>query len=58
MTSYRIFDKLQATMPADEYFEHGVRMRMANFFFGQVLEDMPDRGQLDKFEEIVSQSEV
>ncbi len=58
MTSYRVFDKLQKMLPPNEYLDHGVRMRMANFFFDQVLEEMPDRGQLDKYEEIVAQSEV
>ncbi|KAF9010336.1 hypothetical protein BDZ89DRAFT_1167747 [Hymenopellis radicata] len=55
---YRVFDKLQKMLPPNEYLDHGVRMRMANVFFDQVLEEMPDRGQLDKYEEIVAQSEV
>ncbi|KAF8991439.1 FAD dependent oxidoreductase [Hymenopellis radicata] len=58
MTSYRVFDKLQKMLPPNEYLDHGVRMRMANFFFDQVLEEMPDRGQLDKYEEIVAQPEI
>ncbi|KAF9021630.1 hypothetical protein BDZ89DRAFT_1137876 [Hymenopellis radicata] len=57
MTPYRVFDKLQKMLPPNEYLDHGVRMRMANVFFDQVLEEMPDRGQLDKYEEIVAQSE-
>ncbi|KIY66452.1 nucleotide-binding domain-containing protein [Cylindrobasidium torrendii FP15055 ss-10] len=55
MTSYRIFEKLQEIMPASDYLDHGVRMKMANFFFDKVLEDMPDKGQLYKFEQILAQ---
>ncbi len=58
MTSYRIFDKLQQMMPPEDYFDHGVRMRLANFFFDEVLENMPDCGQLDKWLEISSQPDV
>ncbi|KAF8902187.1 hypothetical protein CPB85DRAFT_1457784 [Mucidula mucida] len=56
MTAYRVFDKLQAIMPRSDYLDHGVQMRMANFFFDQKMENMPDRGQLDKYEEIVAQN--
>ncbi|KAF8901280.1 FAD dependent oxidoreductase [Mucidula mucida] len=58
MTSYRIFDKLQQMMPPEDYFDHGVRMRLANFFFDEVLENMPDCGQLDKWLEISSQPDI
>lgn len=58
MTSYRVFEKLQEMFPANDHFDHGVRMRMANFFFDQVLENMPDPGQLEKYQEIVAQTEV
>ena len=58
MTSYRIFEKLEEMLPPTEQFDHGVRMRMANFFFDTKLEAMPDRGQLDKFEEIIKQPDV
>lgn len=53
MTSYRAFDKLMQLFPAEE---HGVRMRMANFFFTRAIEDMP--GQLSKMNEICSQVDV
>lgn len=36
--------------------EHGVRMRAANFFFEQSLNDMP--GQLEKMNEIEAEKEV
>ena len=58
MTSYRVFEKLQEMFPTNDHFDHGVRMRMANFFFDQVLENMPDPGQLEKYQEIVAQTEV
>lgn len=58
MTSYRVFEKLIEMFPPNDFMDHGVRMRMANFFFDQVLEDMPDKGQLEKFEEIVGQADV
>ncbi|KAF9016600.1 FAD dependent oxidoreductase [Hymenopellis radicata] len=58
MTAYRAFDKLQEIMPRTGYFDHGIQMRMANFFFDQKMEDMPDRGQLDKFEEIMAQKDI
>ncbi|KAF9031560.1 nucleotide-binding domain-containing protein [Hymenopellis radicata] len=46
MTAYRAFDKLQEIMPRDDYLDHGK------------MEDMPDRGQLDKFEEIMAQKDI
>ncbi len=58
MTAYRVFDKLQQTMPRSDYLDHGVQMRMANFFFDQKMESMPDRSQLDKFEDICAQKDV
>ncbi|KAF9018755.1 FAD dependent oxidoreductase [Hymenopellis radicata] len=58
MTAYRVFDRLQETMPRSDYLDHGVQMRMANFFFDQKMENMPDRGQLDKFEEICAQKDI
>ncbi|KAF9031555.1 FAD dependent oxidoreductase [Hymenopellis radicata] len=58
MTAYRIFDMLQEMMPGSHYFDHGVRMCMANFFFDQKLEDMPDPGQLAKYEEILAQTDI
>ena len=58
MTSYRVFEKLEEMFPASDFMDHGVRMKMANFFFDQVLEDMPDKGQLEKFEEICAQLDV
>ena len=41
------------TLPVEE---HGVRMRAANFFFEQSLNDMP--GQLEKMNEIEAEKEV
>ncbi|KIY67306.1 FAD dependent oxidoreductase [Cylindrobasidium torrendii FP15055 ss-10] len=58
MSSYRVFEKLQEMFPPNDFMNHGVRMRMANFFFDQVLEDMPDKGQLEKYEEIVGQMDI
>lgn len=58
MTSYRVFEKLIEMFPPKDFMDHGVRMRMVNFFFDQVLEDMPDKGQLEKFEEIAGQMDV
>ena len=53
MTAYRAFDKLIQLLPVEE---HGVRMRMSNFFFSQPLETMP--GQLEKMKEIESTTDV
>lgn len=38
MTSYRAFTKLQKMLPADGETGHGVRLRMANFFFDKPVE--------------------
>ncbi|KAF9041997.1 nucleotide-binding domain-containing protein [Hymenopellis radicata] len=54
MTSYRIFDKLQTIVPPSDSFDHGVRMLMANFFFAEDIEQMADKGQLEKWEDIVA----
>ncbi|KIY71401.1 FAD dependent oxidoreductase [Cylindrobasidium torrendii FP15055 ss-10] len=58
MTSYRLFDRLLEILPPDDYIDHGVRMRMSNFFFDRLLEDMPDPGQAKKFLEIASQVDI
>ncbi|KAF8908739.1 hypothetical protein CPB85DRAFT_1436027 [Mucidula mucida] len=58
LTAYRAFDKLQEIMTRDDYLDHGVQMRMANFFFDQKMENMPERGQLDKFKEIMAQKDI
>ncbi|KAH9832042.1 FAD dependent oxidoreductase [Rhodofomes roseus] len=47
MTSYRIFERLMEILPTEA---HGVRMRLANFFFDRPLESLPD--QYQKMEEI------
>ena len=39
MTSYRVFERLQKLLPAES---HGVRMRVANFFFDQPIEHNPE----------------
>ena len=49
MTSYKIFSKLAATGNA---LDHGVRMRLVNFFFKQKLEDLPV--QFEKMKEIAA----
>ena len=38
MTSYRVFEKLQEIHPADTASGHGIRMRVANFFFDKPVE--------------------
>ncbi|KAF8873830.1 nucleotide-binding domain-containing protein [Infundibulicybe gibba] len=53
MTTYRGLDKLMHTLPAHE---HGVRMRMANFFFEQSIDKMP--GQLEKMNEIAAVHDI
>ncbi|KAF8877527.1 hypothetical protein BD779DRAFT_1789543 [Infundibulicybe gibba] len=53
MTTYRGLDKLMHTLPAHE---HGVRMRMANFFFEQSIHKMP--GQLEKMNEIAAVHDI
>ncbi|THH02300.1 hypothetical protein EW026_g587 [Hermanssonia centrifuga] len=39
MTSYRVFDKLQKLYPAGGRDGHGIRMRVANFFFDKPIEE-------------------
>ena len=39
MTSYRIFDELQKTYSAGGASGHGIRMRVANFFFDKPIEE-------------------
>ncbi|KAF8880840.1 nucleotide-binding domain-containing protein [Infundibulicybe gibba] len=53
MTTYRGLDKLIHTLPAQE---HGVRMRMANFFFEQSIHRMS--GQLEKMNEIAAVHDI
>ncbi|KAF8647033.1 hypothetical protein AX16_006870 [Volvariella volvacea WC 439] len=53
MTTYRALDRLMNLVPVEE---HGVRMRMANFFFEQQLEKMP--GQLEKMLEIQEVTDI
>ncbi|KAI0794974.1 FAD dependent oxidoreductase [Abortiporus biennis] len=52
MTSYRAFEKLQKMFPAEysEDLNPGIRMRMANFFFDNQIEDLPS--DLEKMLEI------
>ena len=38
MTSYRILEDLMQALPADGPSGHGVRMRVANFFFDKPIE--------------------
>jgi len=49
MVTYRILEKLMKAIPAEE---HGVRMRLSNFFFHKMLADIPD--QLEKMLEIAA----
>ena len=49
MVTYRILEKLMSNIPAEE---HGARMRLSNFFFHKMLEDMPE--QLEKMLEIAA----
>ncbi|KAF8880845.1 nucleotide-binding domain-containing protein [Infundibulicybe gibba] len=53
MTTYRGLEKLIHTLPAQE---HGVRMRMANFFFEQSIHKMS--GQLEKMNEIAAVHDI
>ena len=39
MTSYKIFDQLRSLFPAAGPSGHGVRMRVANFFFDKQIEE-------------------
>lgn len=52
MTSYRAFDKLQKLFPDQSEEPHGIRMRMANFFFDHPIEEIPD--EYEKMLEIES----
>ena len=38
MVSYRVLDDLMKVLPADGPSGHGVRMRVANFFFDKPIE--------------------
>ena len=38
MTSYKIFDQLRRILPATGSSGHGIRMRVANFFFDKPIE--------------------
>lgn len=48
MTSYRAFQKLQEVLPAGGEAGHGVRMRVANFFF-----DKPVEQNAEEYEKMV-----
>ena len=52
MTSYRAFEKLQKLFPDQEQTPHGIRMRMANFFFDRPIEQITD--EYEKMLEIES----
>ena len=56
MTSYRVFEKLQKVLPDRELPDHGIRMRMANFFFDKPIEETED--EYEKMLEIESIPEV
>ena len=56
MTSYRIFEKLQKIFPDRELPDHGIRMRMANFFFDKPIEETED--EYEKMLEIESIPDV
>ena len=45
MTSYRVFEKLQESLPAGSPSGHGVRMRVANFFFDKPIEQNEEEYQ-------------
>ena len=53
MTSYRALERLMDFLPVEE---HGVRMRIANFFFEAPIESMPS--QLEKMNEIAAVPDV
>ena len=42
MTSYHAFQKLQEVLPVDGQTGHGIRMRIANFFFDKPIERSPE----------------
>lgn len=50
MTSYKIFEEIVEKLGETDAIDHGVRMRVANFFFDTPLEARPD--QLEKWQEI------
>ena len=50
MTSYRVFEKLQKTLPAGTSSGHGIRMRVANFFFDKPIEENAE--EYEKMREI------
>ncbi|KAF5372402.1 hypothetical protein D9757_011615 [Collybiopsis confluens] len=50
MTSYKAFEQIVTKIVETNGIDHGVRMRMSNFFFDVPLEARPD--QLEKWEEI------
>ncbi|KAI0075591.1 FAD dependent oxidoreductase [Panus rudis PR-1116 ss-1] len=56
MTSYRVFEKLQKLFPAQELPHHGIRMRMANFFFDHPIEELPE--EYSKMVEIAQESGI
>ena len=39
MTSYKVFDQLRQLYPATGTSGHGIRMRVANFFFDKPIEE-------------------
>ena len=56
MTSYKVFDQLRKILPADGPSGHGVRMRVANFFFDKPIEESED--EYEKMLEIEAMSDV
>lgn len=56
MTSYRIFDKLQEIFPSRELPYHGIRLRTANFFFDDRIENRA--ADYHKMQEIENNKEV
>lgn len=56
MTSYRIFDELQRVFPSRELPHHGIKTRMANFFFDSPIEEK--LGDYQKMKEIESITDV
>jgi D-amino-acid oxidase len=57
MTSYKVFEQIVTKLgDSTDGVEHGVRLRLANFFFDTPLEARPD--QLQKWEEICSFSDT
>ncbi|KAH8103352.1 FAD dependent oxidoreductase [Cristinia sonorae] len=56
MTSYRVFEKLQKILPERELPDHGIRMRMSNFFFDKPIEQTED--EYEKMVEISTIPEI